>query len=171
MKTLLLVSLLATPAMAEAELASRFSVGLETVGAISLTRARTQGGIGGGVVGTFALDEHWIVQANAAWLVGLGSHTLWRASFGWQGTGTWRPAFRAGLALGLGGSLDFSVTDGPPSRAPTVGLVVSAALLRFHVGRAVLSALEVEGGVSTEFIAVGPRVGVTVLSLQLELGD
>lgn len=169
-KLALCTALLATSALAEESLLSRTTVGLETIGAISLTPARTQGGVGGGLHAAFALDSHWQVHARAAWLWGLGSHTLLRVGAGWQREGTWRPLFHAGLALGLGGSLDFSVADRPPSRAPTVGLVVGAALLRFQVESVIVSALELEAGLSTEFVSFGPRAGVTVLSLSVPLG-
>ena len=169
--TLVLCSvLLATPALADESFLSRVTAGLETVCAISLTSARTQGGIGGGVHASFALDSHWQLHARAAWLWGLGSHTLLRLGAGWQREGTWRPLFHAGLALGLGGSLDFSVGDRPPTRAPTLGVVVGAALLRFQVESVIVSALELEAGLSTEFVSFGPRAGVTVLSLSVPLG-
>ncbi len=170
--TLVLSSvLLATPALADESFLSRVTAGLETVGAVSLTDARTQGGIGGGVHVAFALDSHWQVYARAAWLWGLGSHTLIRAGAGWQREGTWRPLFHAGLALGLGGALEFGLPGrAPPSRAPTLGVVVGAALLRFQVESVIVSALELEAGLSTEFVSFGPRAGVTVLSLSVPLG-
>ena len=171
MRTLVLcTTLLATSALAEESFLSRVTAGLETVGAISLTPSRTQGGIGGGVHAAFALDSHWQVHAHAAWLWGLGSHTLLRLGAGWQREGMWRPRFHAGLALGLGGSLDFSVADRAPSRAPTLGVMAGAALLRFQVESVIVSAFELEAGLSTEFVSFGPRAGVTVLSLSVPLG-
>lgn len=165
MKPVLLGVLVSLPALAEETVLSKLSLGLDTVGAISLTQARTQGGIGGGVQAAFSFDEHWLVHARAAWLWGLGSHTLFHAGGGWQRSGTWRPLLRGDVTLGLGGSLDFSVGSMPPTRAPTVGLVVGAALLRFQVGRVIVSGLELEAGISTEFVSIGPRAGVTLLSL------
>lgn len=167
----LLTVLLAGPALAESTLFSRFTLGLETQGAISLTPARTQGGVGGGAVLTFSLDEHWLLDAHAGWLFGLGSHSLFRVGGGWQRSGTWRPLLRAGLVMGLGGSLDFSVRGSLPSRAPTLGLVMGIAALRFQVGRAVVSALELEAGASTEFVAVGPRLGLTLIAISAPLGE
>lgn len=158
--------------MARAEdgtFASRLGLGLETIGAISLTQARTQGGIGGGLMVTYALSPSWQLEAHGSWLVGLGSHTLLRVFAGWQREGTWRPLFRAGLALGLGGGLDFSVGGRGPSQAPTVAVLGGACLLRYQVGPVVVSALELEAGVSTEFLSVGPRFGLTVFSLLVRL--
>ena len=56
MKPLLLVTLVSLPAVAEESVLSKLSLGFDTVGAISLTQARTQGGIGGGVQAAFAFD-------------------------------------------------------------------------------------------------------------------
>lgn len=169
----LAVLVLSTTALGQeaTPLLSRVTAGLETLGAISLTPARTQGGLGGGVHAAFAFDERWQAEAHAAWLWGLGSHTLLRAGVAWQRSGLWRPKLGLNLALGLGGALDFSVGERPPSRAPTLGLLVSAALLRFQVERVVVSALELEAGASTELVAVGPRAGVTLLSLGVRLGE
>ena len=99
MKTTLLVVLVALPAAAEESVLSKLSLGLDTVGAISLTQARTQGGIGGGVQAAFSFDEHWLVHARAAWLWGLGSHTLFHAGGGWQRAGS-----RCGEPSGFQGS-------------------------------------------------------------------
>ncbi|MBE2251476.1 MAG: hypothetical protein IAE78_18185 [Myxococcus sp.] len=171
MKGLLLCAALASsPAAAEASLRSRVTVGLESLGAISLTSARTQGGIGGGAHAAFAFDAHWLAYARAAWLFGLGSHTLLRVGGGWQREGVWRPLLHGGVVLGLGGALDFSVGDRPPSRAPTLGVVLGAALLRFQVEGVTVSALELEAGLSTELIALGPRATLTLLSLGVCLG-
>lgn len=169
MKTALLLALVATSALAEESFASRFTVGLESLGAISLTQVRTQGGIGGGLQASFALTPQWQVHAKAAWLWGLGSHTLLRTGAGWQREGTWRPLLSANVALGLGGALDLGLPDKPPSRAPTLGLMLGAALLRWEVDGFVLSALELEGGLSTEFASTGFRAGVTVFSLGARL--
>jgi hypothetical protein len=171
MRALLLIPLLSTSALGDASLLPRFSLGLETPAAISLTRARTQGGVGAGLHAAFALDEHWLIDAHAAWLWGLGSHSLFKLGGGWQRSGTWRPLFRASVVLGLGGALDFAELGSLPSRAPTLGLVAGVSLLRFQVGRAFVSGLELEGGLSTEFLTVGPRFGVTVLSISAPLGE
>lgn len=169
-RLLLLLALLSGPARAEPTLLSRVTVGLDSTANLSLTPGRTQGGLGGGVQVGFLLDAHWLVQARAAWLVGLGSHSLFHLGGAWQRSeGTWRPAFGAHLVLGLGGALDFSVGGRLPSRAPTLGLVASVALLRFQAGPVVLSALAMEGGVSTEFLSVGPRFGLTAFSLSAPL--
>jgi hypothetical protein len=96
---------------------------------------------------------------------------LVRAGGAWQRSeGVWRPLVSADLALGLGGALDFGVAGSAPSRAPTLGVVLGVQLLRFAATKnSTLSVLGLEGGVSTEFLSVGPRFGVTVLSLTVWL--
>jgi hypothetical protein len=166
MALVLLGSLAATPV----EAPSRLSVTLESLGSVSLTQARTQGGLGGAVGVAYAVSPSWQAQARVAWLWGLGSHTLLRVGGGWQRPeGLWRPLLRLDVALGLGGALDFGVGGQPPSRAPTLGLVVGASLLRFQLDRVALSALELEGGLSTEFLSIGPRVGVGLLAVTVQL--
>ncbi|MBL8920558.1 MAG: hypothetical protein JNJ54_16965 [Myxococcaceae bacterium] len=169
MRPALLLALVATSSLAEEPFASRFTVGLETLGAISLTQVRTQGGFGGGVHASFSLGPQWQVHAKAAWLWGLGSHTLVRVGGGWQREGTWRPLLSANLALGLGGALDVGTPDRLPARGPTLGAMLGAALLRWEVDGLIVSALEVEAGLSTEFLATGFRAGVTVFSLGARL--
>lgn len=169
MKPALLLALVATSSFAEQSFASRFSVGLETLGAISLTQVRTQGGLGGGLHASFALTPQWQVHARAAWLWGLGSHTLLRVGGGWQREGTWRPLLSANLVVGLGGALDVGTPDRLPARGPTLGATLGAALLRWEVEGLLISALEVEAGVSTELVATGFRAGVTVFSLGARL--
>lgn len=169
MKPALLLALVATSSLAEESFASRFSVGLETLGAISLTQVRTQGGLGGGVHVSFALTPQWQVHARAGWLWGLGSHTLVRLGGGWQREGTWRPLLSANVALGLGGALEVGTPDRLPVRGPTVGAMLGAALLRWEVDGLIVSALELEGGLSTELVVTGFRAGVTVFSLGTRL--
>lgn len=149
---------------------SRLSVTLESLGSVSLTQARTQGGLGGAVGVAYAVSPSWQAQARVGWLWGLGSHTLLRVGGGWQRPeGLWRPLVRLDVALGLGGALDFGVGGQPPSRAPTLGLVVGASLLRFQLDRVALSVLELEGGLSTEFLSIGPRVGLGLLAVSVQL--
>lgn len=171
MKGLMLaLMMLVTPAFAENAAPSRFAVRLETLGSLSLTRARTQGGIGGAVGVAYAFDPHWLAQARVGWLAGLGSHTLVRVGGGWQrAEGSWRPFIGTDVAVGLGGALDFGVEGGPPSRAPTLGLTVGLSLLRYQVEKLTLSVLELEAGVSTEFLSVGPRLGLGLLSVSVQL--
>jgi hypothetical protein len=111
-----LAALITAQAPSEPTVLSRLVVGLDAVGAISLTQARTQGGLGGGLRVGFTLAPAWFLEARAAWLVGLGSHSLLHLGGGWQREGTWRPALRADLALGLGGALDFNVGAKGPSQ-------------------------------------------------------
>lgn len=165
---LLLLVLLA--ALAHADTPKRLLVSVEGTGALSLTTARTQGGLGGGVGVAFALAPSWLVEARIAWLWGLGSHTLVHVGGGWQRSeGLWRPAVLAELVLGLGGALDFSVNGQPPTRAPTLGAVLVLQPLRFGHDGVFVNVLGLEGGVSTEFLSVGPRLGVTLFSLSLAL--
>ena len=145
MRALWLIGVLSTAALAES--APRLSVGLKTLGGLSLTRARTQGGLGGAVSAGWMLDRHWQLNADFAWLVGLGSN----------------------LELGFGGALDFSVGDRLPPRGPTVGLTLGIAPLRWKFDWCVVSLMELHGGVSTEFAAVGGRFSLTLLALSVPI--
>ncbi|MFZ5444518.1 MAG: hypothetical protein ACOZQL_31285, partial [Myxococcota bacterium] len=83
----LALTLLAGAALADERPTSPLSVSLETLGSVSLTAGRTQGGVGGGVGVAFAVSPSWQAQARVAWLWGLGSHTLLRVGGGWQRPG------------------------------------------------------------------------------------
>ena len=167
MRTIALLALLSTSAFADAP---RLSVGLKTLGGLSLTQARTQGGLGGAVSAGWMLTPNWQLNADFAWLVGLGSNTMLRVGAGWQPENPrWVPMIRADLELGFGGALDFSVGNQLPPRGPTVGLTLGVAPLRWRFDSCVVSLLELHGGVSTEFVAVGGRFSLTLLSLAVPI--
>ncbi|HEY0883587.1 MAG TPA: hypothetical protein VGD87_18770, partial [Archangium sp.] len=63
MRALLLMALVSTAAFAEAP---RLSVGLKTLGGLSLTQARTQGGLGGAVTAGWRLTPNWQLNADVA---------------------------------------------------------------------------------------------------------
>ncbi len=162
MRTFLGVALM-TSALASAQ--PSLSATVRAGGSLSLNPSRTQLGLGGGVGARLVFDEQWLVQADIATLFGLGVVGLVRAGGGWQRAGRWSPMVRVDLEFGFGGSLDFSVAARLPPRGPTVGLTASVALLRFATGRWTISALEISGGVGSDFLSVGPRVGLTLLEV------
>lgn len=168
---LLSVFISSTTAVASAQAQSRsFSVSVRTGGSILLTPTRTQGGGGGGLGVRVQLDPHWLLQADAAILVGLGMAGVIRAGAGWQHAGgTWAPLIRADAELGVGQRLDFSSELHLPPRGPSLGAVLSVGLLRFAVAGAIVSALELGGGVGTDFLTIGPRISVTLLEISLPL--
>ena len=167
MKALALGLVLSSAALAEEP---RLSLGLKTLGGLSLTPARTQGGIGGAVSAAWALTPQWQVHGDVAWLVGLGSNTMLRVGAGWHPQWpTYQPMLRADVELGLGGALDFSVGDALPPRGPTLGLTVGLAPLRWRFDGAIVSVLEFHGGLSTEFVALGSRFSVTLLALAVPI--
>lgn len=170
MRTFALVLLLSSLAFAESQPEPRLAIGLKTLGGLSLTQARTQGGLGGAVSAGWRLDRRWQLNADFAWLVGLGSNTLLRVGAGWQPDhAMWRPMLRADVELGFGGSLDFSVGDALPPRGPTVGLTLGVAPLRWAFDWCIVSLMELHGGVATEFVAVGGRFSLTLLALSVPI--
>lgn len=170
MRTFALVCLMSSIAFAESEPEPRLSVGLKTLGGLSLTQARTQGGLGGAVSAGWRLDPNWQLNADFAWLVGLGSNTMLRVGAGWHpDNAMWQPMLRADLEFGFGGALDFSVGDSLPPRAPTFGLTLGVAPLRWNFDWAVISLMELHGGVATEFVAVGGRFSLTLLALSVPI--
>lgn len=165
----LLVCLGSSLALADAP-EKRLSVGLKAMGGLSLTRARTQGGLGGAVSAGWALTPNLQLNGDFAWLVGLGSTTLLRLGAGWHPANPhWRPMVRADVELGFGGALDFSVGDSLPPRGPTLGVTVGVAPLRWVFERCIVSVLELHGGFSTEFVAVGGRFSLSLLSLSVPI--
>lgn len=170
MRTLFLIYALSTAAFAESEPEPRLSVGLKTLGGLSLTQARTQGGIGGALSAGWMLDRNWQLNADFAWLVGLGSTTMLRVGGGWRPDNpVWQPMLRVDLELGFGGSLDFSVGDHLPPRGPTLGLTAGVAPLRWKFDWCVVSVMELHGGLATEFVAVGGRFSLTLLALSVPI--
>lgn len=146
------------------------SLTLRSAGSLSLTAGRTQGGIGGGVGLSYELKPSVALQADVAWLWGIGAPVLVRVGGAWQRAGLWRPQLRADLEVGLGGGLEFSVEGRIPPRAPTLGGVLGLGLLRFEVPeRGWISLLELSGGLSTDFASLGPRLGLSLLSLGVRL--
>ncbi len=163
----LVFTLLSGAAVAKEPDLKHLTVGLEALTSISLTPARTQGGIGGAVDVSFAFTPSWQAHIAAAWLTGIGSNSLIRLGGAWTKAGTWRPLFGADIELGFGGSLNF----GPvmPEGVPTVGLAARIALLRFELGKCTISALEINAGPSTEFVSVGWRIGLKFFALSVSL--
>lgn len=158
-------AVLAVSLGAEPSVTSPLTVSARSGFSLSLTSARTQGGVGGGLGLGYALTPSMDLFADASWLWGLGSVGLVRAGAGWHRTGLWTPQLSAMVELGVGGGLDFSVAGKTPSRLPTVGLSLGLAPLRFTRDGAWISLFELSGGLSTEFLAVGPRFGVTALAV------
>ncbi len=163
MRALIVCCVLLGAPRANAQERQRLVVGLEAVSGLSLTPARTQGGVGGGLSLAYELTPQWQLEANVAWLVGVGSNTLLRLGAAWQRAGFWRPQLRAEVELGLGGALDFDVR----ARGPTVGLTVGVSPLRFEFEHFILSALELRVGPSTEFVSFGWRAGLTLFSISV----
>jgi hypothetical protein len=145
------------------------AVTVHSGGTVFLAPSRTQGGLGGGVGLALSVDAHWLVEADATVLFGLGLAGQVRAGAAWQRSGRWTPVARAYLELAFGQRLDFTVNGRLPPNGPTLGLGVGLGLLRFTVGRATVSALELRGGLGTDFLSVGPHLGVELLELSLPL--
>ncbi len=170
MKPLFLIAtLVSTTAAAQAFDLSRFSLGVETIGSLSLTPSRTQGGVGGALDVSYAFTPSLHAHASVGWLVGVGSSSLVRLGAGWSRSGTWRPLFGADLEVGVGSALEFGGATVHPAGVPTLALTARVALLRFEVGPCSLSGLELNAGPSTEFVSVGWRLGVKLFALSVAL--
>lgn len=137
---------------------------------VYLSPARTQGGVGGGVGLRDTVDGRWLLQADASGLTALGSALAVRVGAGVQRQGWWSPAVLVNLTGIFGDRVDFLTPEHPEAVAgPSVGLGLTLAPVRFSMGRARVSALELGVGVGTERPGLGLLYGLTLLEVGVAL--
>lgn len=129
-----------------------------------LSDFRTMGGIGGGLGVRDTLDERYILQADARYLVGLGNAVELRAGAGVQRRGLWTPAALVTLSGMMGGGMRFMTpARSTPVRAPALAVGLQLAPLRFTHAGTQLSLFEVGLGVGTEWPGTGVSLHLTLL--------
>ena len=144
----------------------QLSVYLRSGAALYLSDARTQGGVGGGVGVRDTVDGRWVLQADVNGLTGLGSVLAVRVGAGLQRQGVCSPAVMVNLTGLFGERLDFFIPAHPQSVAgPALGLGLTLAPVRFHLGRTQVSVLELGVGVGTDRPGLGLLYGLTLLEV------
>lgn len=171
--TLLVLSALATaPEPGGESMPPRHQLSLyaRSGAAVYLSQARTQGGVGGGFGLRDTVDGRWLLQVDASGLTGLGSALAVRVGAGVQRRGWWAPAALVSVTGLFGDRMEFFTPEHPEALAgPSVGLGLTLAPVRFSLGRAQVSALELGVGVGTDRPGLGLLYGLTLLEVGVAL--
>jgi hypothetical protein len=129
-----------------------------------LSRARTAGGLGGGIGVRDTLRERWFVSADVSYLAQVGNAVDLQLGFGMQRRGLWNPSVAVVASALFGSQLTFMVDERTePVRGPAVSLGIHGAPLKFSSGSAWASALELGVGAGLDFPGVGLSVRVMLL--------
>lgn len=169
---LMTLGLLLTAGTARAaEPAARQWYAVATTGAQAyLSQNRTMGGYGGGAGARLVLDQRYVLQADAAYLIYLGNVASLRVTGGVQWPGTWSPAVLATAGVLLGNQFTFFQEDGPVlGNLPAPFLALSLAPLRFSNDTAQVSVLQLGLAGGTDFAGFGWGVQLTVLEIAVAL--
>jgi hypothetical protein len=135
-----------------------------------LSNARSQGGVGGGVGLRDTLAERWLLQADLNALTGLGSVLEARVGVGAQRRGFWRPAALVTFTGLFGDRLSFAFPEQTqPTRGPALGVGVTLAPVRFGLGQAQVSLLELSAGLGPDTSGRGLLCGLTLLEVGVAL--
>lgn len=144
--------------------AHRFTAYLHTGVSLYVSGARTLGGVGGGVGVRDTIDERFILQADARYVLGLGNALELRAGAGLQRRGTWTPAALVVLTGMVGEGLRFIT---PERSTPPVGPALSVGLqlspLRFTHAGTQFSLFEFGLGVGSDWPGRGLSYHFTLL--------
>lgn len=153
--------------------AHRFGVYVRSGAAAYFTAARSAGGAGGGIGLRDVVDGWLVLQADAAYLFGVGNLAEIRAGAGAQLPGpdrTYQPAATLLLSLYAGEQIRFLSEEHPtPVWDPGVAVGVELAPLRFTGETSRVSLLAPGIGVGLDFPSVGPVFQVTALEVELAL--
>ncbi len=166
MMLLLALVLAAEPGPAlTAEPSTTWSVYGRSGASVQVSSARTIGGEGGGL-GLQVSRGAWLAEVEAAMLVGLGTVLDVQLGAGWQRRGKWSPAALLTVSL-LAGSQTSVLTDAHPLpvKGPALSVGLKLELLRFVYGRVRTSALQLGGGIGTDFPGVAFSLRVTFIEL------
>jgi len=160
---------------AEGPASKEHSVGIyaRTNGAVALTPARTAGGAGGGLGVRDVFRDWLILQADVAYLFGIGNLGELRAGAGIQLPGpdqTYQPAASLLVSLYFGEQLRFLSEEHPrPVWDPAVALGVELSPLRFTSERTRISVMAPGLGLVLDVPTVGPVVQLTALEVEILL--
>jgi hypothetical protein len=129
-----------------------------------LSDFRTMGGIGGGLGVRDTVNERFIFQADARYLLGLGNAVELRAGAGIQRQGTWTPAALVMISGRAGGGMRFMTSArSTPVVAPALTVGLQLAPLRFTHSGTQFSLFELGVGVGSEWPGRGVSMHLTLL--------
>lgn len=130
------------------------------------SQARTLGGVGGGFGVRDTLDERFILQADASYLMALGNALEVRVGAGLQRRGTYTPAVLLVLSGLMGSGLRFFTPEHPsPVEGPALSLGLQLAPLRFTHEGMQFSLLELGAGVGSDLPGTGMAWHVGLLEV------
>ncbi|HEX5749784.1 MAG TPA: hypothetical protein VFZ09_26375 [Archangium sp.] len=161
----LLTGLLLGPAAGAREpTVHRITVYVHSGMSLYLSEARTLGGVGGGLGVRDTLDERFILQADASYLMALGKVVEVRAGAGLQRSGTWTPAALVMLSCMAGQGMRFlTPTRSTPVEGPALTVGLQLAPLRFTHSGTQLSLFELGVGVGSDWPGRGLTWHLTLL--------
>ncbi len=148
----------------------RWYVTAETGAQAYLSPNRTMGGYGGGLGVRALFGRHLFAEADAAYLFEIGNVLALRVSAGIQRDGLWAPAALVSVGLLAGEQFTFFQPGGPTlGGVPAAWLGLALAPLRFQLGSAQVSALQLGLGVGTDLPGIGLAPQLQVLEVAVAL--
>jgi hypothetical protein len=156
----------AAPAASSEPPAHRLTVYARSGLSVYLSDARTAGGVGGGFGVRDTLEDRFILQADASYLLALGNAVEVRVGAGVQRRGTYTPAALLVLSGLMGNQLRFLTPAHPsPVEGPALSLGLQLAPLRFTHEGLQLSVLELGVGVGSDLPGTGVAWHVGLLEV------
>lgn len=148
----------------------RWYVTVATGAQAYLSPNRTMGGYGGGLGVRALFGKHLFAEADAAYLFEIGNVLALRVSAGLQRDGLWAPAALVSLGLLAGQQFTFFQPGGPTlGGVPAAWLGLALAPLRFQLGRAQVSALQLGLGLGTDLPGLGLALQIQILEIAVAL--
>ena len=152
------------PAASAEPLTHRITAYVHSGVSLFLSDFRTMGGIGGGVGVRDTLNDRFILQADARYLLGLGNAVELRVGAGIQRQGTWTPAALVMVSGMAGGGMRFMTSArSTPVVAPALTVGLQLAPLRFTHSGTQFSLFELGVGVGSEWPGRGVSMHLTLL--------
>ena len=148
----------------------RWYVTVATGAQAYLSPNRTMGGYGGGLGVRALFGKHLFAEADAAYLFEIGNVLALRVSAGLQRDGLWAPAALVSLGVLAGQQFTFFQPGGPTlGGVPAAWIGLAVAPLRFQLGRAQVSVLQLGLGVGTDLPGLGLAPQLQVLEIAVAL--
>lgn len=155
---------------ADPQAGHHFSVYLHSGAQVYLSRARTMGGLGGGVGLRDTWNQRFLLQADVSYLFMVGNVTALRVATGYQHPGTYSPAVLLRTSLLLGNQLTFLQPELPATTVgPALSLGVAVAPLRFRVAGTQVSILELGISAGSDFPGLGLGYSLSLLEVSASL--
>ena len=135
-----------------------------------LSKARTMGGLGGGVGVRDVWKDRYIFQADASYLFMVGNAAALRVAAGGQLSGAYSPAVLLTASLFLGDQLTFlQPGQSAIKTGPAFSLGLSVAPLRWRMAGTQVSVLELGISAGSDFPGLGMGYSVSLLEVSTKL--